>query len=466
VVSSTPRPSRAAAEVLGVIEAVPGGFVPIRTDLPELLGQPVGRREGHYLAALGIAVRHAEEADWRSDTIAPYRVTAWADAHRHSYRRCRRALTSLSRAGVATVELHPFRPGRAFITPRTESGSLLHSSTRTDETFVPLARGALSALEVEHSLSWAATDLLVSLLLFCDRRGDLAEGEWTKSRLSARLGVGWQQLTRALEELAHAGLLAYEVRRGAPMTLRLLARPALVVATSTQTPKRHERRKILREARVGAAGQASECAEQILRHYQLAARPSPALLSAIGDGLAGGLGASTLVERVVASGRLGDARDPLAVITHRTRRVADELASAREDDQRRREAAAAEKRTLAQRRAEEEESSLRFAEESRWLASVLDVLPSGEDLGLTPLLWSRPAPVEASILSTFRDVVSLWPDLSPEDLAGRWATSLCAGSELDVEGLPRQSTQPTEIPGTLPRLRAGPTLAERLAAER
>jgi len=34
----------------------------------------------------------------------------------------------LSSAGVATVELHPFRPGRAFLTPRTESDSLLHSS--------------------------------------------------------------------------------------------------------------------------------------------------------------------------------------------------------------------------------------------------------------------------------------------------------------------------------------------------
>jgi len=101
-----------------------------------------------------------------------------------------RALASLSSAGVATVELHPFRPGRAFLTPRTESDSLLPLSTCTDETFVPLARGALSALEAEHSLSWAASGRLSFLFLFlllCDRRGDLAEGEWTKSRLSSRL---------------------------------------------------------------------------------------------------------------------------------------------------------------------------------------------------------------------------------------------------------------------------------------
>jgi hypothetical protein len=245
------------------------------------------------------------------------------------------------------------------------------------------------------------------------------------------------------------------------MTLRLLARPALVVATSGQTPKRRERRKILREARVGATGQASECAEQILRHYQLTAKPTGALLSAIGDGLTGGLRASALVERVVACGRLGDARDPLAVITHRTRRVADELASAREDDQRRREAAAAEKRTLAQRRAEEEEASLRFAEESRWLASVLDVLPSGEDLGLAPLLWSRPVRVEASILSTFREVASLWPSLSPGALATRWARSLCARSELDIEGTPANPSSSLSPATPLPRTATSPVPLDR-----
>ena len=96
--------------------AVPGGYVPVRLDAPTLLGAASGRREAHHLSALSVAVALAEDADWRTNTLDPFRSVAWAGEHHMAWRRLRRALDHLAGVGVARAELRPFQPGTATLT--------------------------------------------------------------------------------------------------------------------------------------------------------------------------------------------------------------------------------------------------------------------------------------------------------------------------------------------------------------
>jgi len=236
----------------GCVTTTGGGFVAVRLDAPRLLGAPVGRREAHHLSALSVAVALAEDANWRTNTVEPFRSVAWAGEHQMAWGRLRRALDHLASSGVARAELHPFQPGTATLTAREEPTSLLHDRARAEERFVPLARGALRSVAAEHGLSWVGTGLLVLLLLLCDHRsGELPEGCWTKTSLCERFGVGWRRLSAGLDALAAAGLIAYSVRRGGTMSLTLLARAALLAPTAPAQVRRRERRAIRREASHG-----------------------------------------------------------------------------------------------------------------------------------------------------------------------------------------------------------------------
>lgn len=239
------------------------GFVPIRLDVPTLLGRPSGRREGHWLAALGLGVALADGVDFRTNRIEGFSVVRFARRRRMTWRRQRRALEHLETCGLAGAHTEPFRAGSAWVTPRTEPGSLLHDQSRPGERFVALSRGALGEVAEEHQLSWEATDLLLGLLVLCDHRtGELAGG-WTKTRLMEAFGLGWRRLSAGLDALAAAGLIAYSVRRGGTMSLTLLARAALLAPTAPAQVRRRERRAIRREASHGG-GPAGEVAAKLL----------------------------------------------------------------------------------------------------------------------------------------------------------------------------------------------------------
>ena len=87
-----------------------------------------------------------DDADWRTDTLDPFRSVAWAGGHHMAWRRLRRALDHLAKCDVARAELIPFCPGTAALTSRELPSSLLHDRARADERFVPLARGTIEAI--------------------------------------------------------------------------------------------------------------------------------------------------------------------------------------------------------------------------------------------------------------------------------------------------------------------------------
>ena len=440
------------------------GFVPIRLDAVDLLGRPAGRRDGHGLAALGVAVALAERVDWRTDELTPFRSVAFAEQHRMPWRRLRRALDQLAACGVGHADLHLFHPGRVTLTPRASRSSLLHDRARTHERFVALARGSLAAIADEHHLSWTATSLLVLLLLLCDHRtAELPDG-WTKTRLCDHVGVGWRRLSAALAELNHAGLVTCQTHRGRPMALTLLARPALVALTAATPPKRHDRRRIRSEAR-HRTGPAADVARRLVDHHHLAVPPSAALTHALADLLATGAAARTVLERLAARGTLAEVRDPMAVLVARVRHLADELDAARDADNQRRRRQAERRASEARDDSERTRRHQQVDAESRWLAGILRQLPDGAQLGLSPLVATRAAPVAAHIHAACAALVARWADLDPAELVARWAQHPCPPDQLDTTGVaPRADTH--SPPGTLPRARAGPTLADRLRSTR
>jgi len=445
-----------------VTSAAPGGYVPVRLDAPSLLGAPNGRREAHHLSALSVGVALAEAVDWRTNTLEGFRSVAWASEHHMAWRRLRRALDHLGDAGVARAELRPFQPGTATLTAREEPTSLLHDRARADEHFVPLARGAVGAVSAEHSLSWVGAGLLLLLLLLCDHRsGELPEGRRTKTSLCERFGVGWRRLSAGLDSLASAGLIAFTVRRGGTMSLTLLARAALVAPTTPAQPRRRDRRSIRREAAHGS-GPAGEVAAKLVGHHGLIASPSPTLLAALADALTTGVSGPALLERLAARGTLAGAADPMAVLVTRARQVKDELLAARDEVERRRAAEATERQRRAEAQADEERRRERAEGEDRWIASVLDRLPSGAELGLAAVIAARPIPVAAHIHAALAELIAHWPDLDPAGIAARWADRPCSPDALDIAGIALHHEDTHGRPGSLPQARAGPSLAERL----
>jgi len=437
------------------------GFVPIRLDAPSLLGRPSGRREGHWLSALGLAVDLAEEADFQTHRIEHFSVMRFARRERMTWRRVRRALEYLKASGIAGAEIKPFRAGVAWVTPRTAPGSLIHDQSRPGELFVPLPRGALREIAKEHNLSWVAEALLFALLCVCHHRTGRLPGGWTKTRLMEEFGVGWRRLSAALEQLEAAGLIAYSVRRGGPMHLEHLARSALVEPTLTSPRKRRDRRQLRREAERGR-GEAVEVAAELLRHFGLAGQPSAALVTAIAGALETGASRRDVLERCVARGNLAGATDPIAVLVGRARAVREELLAAREASEWLREARAAEQRRREELEAAEAEEARRAAEEDRWIASVLESVPSAKDLGLRGLLGRVPMIVAAHIREQVRSLITRFPDLDPAALANRWAKHPCAPEALDTTGIAARAVDIHGPPGTVPRAREGPSLTERL----
>lgn len=439
------------------------GFVPIRLDLPRLLGPTTGRREGHLLSALLVGVELAGAVDWRTDSLDAFAVGRFATAEGLTWRRCARALELLSERGLARTETVQFRPGRFTLTPRCEPASMLHDRGRPAERFVTLARGTLRALGDEHGLSWVARALLALFLLVCDHRSDTLPAGWTKTRLCETFGIGWRRLTQGLADLEAAGLVTHRPRRGGDLSLRLLARAALIVPTMTSVPKRRERRQVARSAATGH-GPAAEVAAAVLAHHGLASSPSVPLLRALGEALATGASAHQVTESLCARGSLAGARDPMAVLCARARQLAAVLGDARRSADARRQAEDAARSASAARRQAEDAERDRVEDEGRWIASIAGELPGGTDLGLPQLLASRPVVVAAHIHATCTTLIGRHPDRDPAALVRRWADRPVALSDVDVAGLPARS--PRDGPtGSVPRDRQGQTLVERLRAD-
>lgn len=434
------------------------GFVPIRLDVPRLLGPVEGRREGHLLSALLVGVELASAVDWRTDVCERFSATGFADSQGLTWRRLHRAVELLAVRGIGTADTVPFRPGRFHLTPRSEPGSMLHDRGRPAERFVALARGALGAVGDEHQLSWVARALLVLLLLVCDHRTDLLPDGWTKTRLCDTFGVGWRRLTHGLGELEAAGLIAHHPQRGGQLTLRLLARAALVVPTMAAAPKRRQRRHLARTTHQGAA---AETAAALLAHHHVTGPPPAPLVRAIGQALATGTSAPQVLDSLCARGSLAGARDPIAVLNARAAQLAAELADARRAADTRRKAQAATQAAAAADRRQQQAQQARSEGEGRWLASILPALPAGADLGLPDLLAGRPAAVAAHIHAGCTSVVAAHPDLDPAGLVRRWAIRPVAPEALDVSGIGRRTAEGGP-PGDLPVARDGPTLVDRL----
>lgn len=453
----------------GLMGASTGGFVPVRLDAPGLLGPAEGRREGHLLSALLVAVEVAGLVDWRRDILEPFTASRFAAEQRMSWRRLMRALCLLDDRGVASALCRPFRPGRLQLTARSNPRSLLHDRGRPAERFVTLARGALRSIGDHHDLSWVARGLLVFLVLVCDHRNAVLPAGWTKTRLSVTVGLGWRRLTAAMAELADAGLITFTARRGHDLTLHLVARAALVVPTMAPAPTRRQRRRLAAGHPTTAADRAATAsspaavAAKLVAHYRLPGPPSPALVRAIGEALATGAAASHVLESLCGHGTLHGARDPMAVLCHRATQTAAQLAAARRAADARRQADTAGRAAAAARRQHEDSERRRVEDQGRWIASVADVLPSGAALGLPELLAARPTPVAAHIHTVCQALIDAHPGLDPAELVRRWATQPVAPAALDTAGIGPRSARDGP-PGRLPAVREGPTLPERLRA--
>lgn len=452
----------------GQMAAPTRGFVPVRLDAPSLLGPAKGRREGHLLSALLVAVEVAGLVDWRCDILDPFAATRFAADLRMTWRRLTRALRLLDERGVGGAVCRPFSPGRFQLTSRLDPRSLLHDRSRPTERFVTLARGALRSIGDHHDLSWVARGLLVFLVLVCDHRTALLPPGWTKTRLAATVGLGWRRLTAAMAELADAGLITFTARRGSDLTLHLVARAALVVPTVASAPKRRQRRRLAAGQPtagdcLAAAGNPAVVAAKLVAHHHLTGPPPAALVRAVGEALATGASASHVLESLSGHGTLDGARDPMAVLCHRARQTATQLADARLIADQRRQANAAERTAMAARRQEEDGEQRCVEDQGRWIAAVTDVLPSGAVLGLPELLAARPTPVAAHIHAACTELVAAHPDLDPADLVRRWAARPVGAAVLDTNGIGRRGARDGP-PGRLPAVREGPTLLERIRA--
>lgn len=438
------------------------GFVPIRADAFDLLCAPGGRREGHEVSALLIATLLADEMDWRTNTLARFCSVAWLTTHRIPWHRGRHSLDLLDERSIARAALRLFRPGTATLTSRDQPTSVLHDkAARPAERYVMIPHGALASIAEEHRLPWMAAGLLLLLLLLCDYQTASLPANWTKSLLCKRFGLGWRRLTDALEDLAAAGLITYTVRRGGAMTLSLLARPALVVPATPAPPRRPKRRSLRRDATKGS-GPSAGVAAQLLAHYHLTLVPSDALLKAISDALVLGIEAPALLERLVAWGSLATAADPMAVFVSRARAVKRELVAVQEEQSRRRQMETDAARYQAEEMATAERSKLAAEAESRWIAEALVDFPTGDDLGLSPLVASRPVYVADVLHTGVSALIKHLPDLDPEELIQRWAKQPCPPEDLDTSGIGLRLESAHGPPGTVPQVRAGPSLLDRL----
>lgn len=434
-------------------------YLQVRKDTLQRLRVTGRRKQGKELRALGLLVSVAQAAHHLSGKLESWTSTTWAKERGSTWRCQNAAISLLEDAGMLRLTRRPGRPGSVAITTREQPTSALHARERTAETFDPLLHGVIEELGRQHHLSLNAQDLLVGLLELCDRLGELG-GDWTKTRLSHELRLGWHSLTNGLGELAGADLIAFRVCRGQKMTFTLTARPCLVPVTQAPPlPPRSERRAH-HKASAHSPSEARTLAVTLLRRYGLLEDPTQELVGALGGALATGVSTSALLEGITSFGNLGGLRRVQAGLAARAGNVAEHVAAARLEAQERLETQRAEQARREEAQRLEQETWMTRDAEDRGVSSAILHLPTAQALGLHPLT-SGPVPRAMAILSSCRELVEAHPDLDPSQLIARWAKFPCRPQELDTAGIAPRAGGGA---GTLPQARTGPTLVERLRA--
>jgi hypothetical protein len=407
------------------------------------------RRTARRLAALVVGVMWTLEAHYVTGTIDPWPMVAWGEALDMPWRRVRGAVDRLAGAGLAAVATAPFRPSSVHLA----RDRWVHKPGGEDR-WVQLSGEAVRGLAGEHGLGWRELGVLLGLVLMADDRDWLVEGQ-TLGGLCELLGVGYRTLVAALEVLAARGLVTWRPRRGGACALAVPAGAAMVVLARPGAPKhRAERRELARLTDRGE-GPAVALGRRLVARYGLAVPPSPAFLQRL-EALLSRVDVGVVEDRLWAMGSLVGAGDAMAVLVHRAERLGVEL-----DAQ-----AAAAARTLRER--DEAEAAARAARqagrdaeataagESRWLAEVLDddTLRGLRDryLGATVRRGRVAVPeVSTAISRAARAAVAGHPSMDPAD-----AVRVFAGDHLGVDADLELSSV------SLPQVRAGPALVERL----
>jgi hypothetical protein len=380
--------------------------------------------------------------DWRSGTCAPYGIVEACATARVTWRRGRRALARLEAEHLAKVELHPFHAGRVTL----RRSDLVHDRAMATERFVQLMPSAVADIVAEHDLSWTATCVLRELILMVDHSRRLIT---TLVGLGDLLNVGRVSLRSALDALAAAGLLAYEVTRGMGTVVTLLAWDALV-ASPGRSVLRRERRAASRDPEG-----LMDIYRRLAAHFGLLVdqlTTSAGLAGAVSGALLAGMRPDDLVGAVAGRGNLGGLRDPVAGLVARVRQATSAFLDARSADQARREARAAKETRVAALDAAEEAERATAAGESAWLASVLDDSALAQLAGLhkrsaAGLRLPVPA-LAAMVLTHARRAVAADPEADPlAAIMARASRPLADGAT-----------------GTLPRAGPGRSLVERLRA--
>ncbi len=431
------------------------GFVQVRRDALRVLPAPAGRKTGAHLATLVVALLVVLESDWRTGTMDPWPMVAWGRRMSMPWRRVRRAVGELAAAGHVELSCARFRPSSIDI----DRSRWIHCRDRRTERFVQLSPQAVREVASEHELDWKALGVLLALLILADDRDWSVRGV-TLAGLSAELGIGYRSLKAALGQLATAGLLSFVARPGRSCLVTVTVGCALVVGATGPPMRRGDRRRLGRQTR-RQEGPVWNAAHRIVDRFGIGLPPSSGFVHALEEACTR-LELNEVEHRILAMGSLAQARDPMAVLTSRARRISEDVDRQRQEDSQRRSRQEQKRAVEEERRAREQDEWERQMGEDRWLAQVL----GDEQLRAfledhrqsTSALTPMPA-VAAAIRVAARRAVVARPTEDPKTIVR------CMGID---EGIPACGAYPdVDHDGPralLPTIRDGPTLTERLRA--
>jgi hypothetical protein len=415
--------------------------------------EPGERRTARRLAAMVVGVICTLEASHVTGMVDPWPMVAWGEKLEMPWRRIRVAVDRLASAGLATVTTTPFRAS-SVVLPR---GKWVHQRGG-DDRFVQLSGASVRALAAEHGLEWRELGVLLGLVLLADDRDWQVRGQ-TLTRLGELFGVGYRTLVAVLDALADRGLVTWQARRGQSCALAVPAGAAMAVLPARGPAKhRSERRELARQTAHGE-GPAVAVARKVILSTRsgLDVPPSPTLTALLAELLARA-DAATIEGRLVAMGSLAGSRDAMAVLVDRARRLLVEMDVRAETAARERQAQAEAVAIDQAARQAARDAEDRSVGESRWLGQVLDndtlrklrdAYAGGRPRGGRVVV---PA-MAADIAAAARSAVAQYPTMAPEEAAREHALEFMA-IDMGAGG--------ADLAVALPRVRAGPSLVDRL----
>lgn len=427
----------------------------VRRDALRVLPGPTGRRTGAHLATLVVALMVLLESDWQTGAMDPWRMVAWGRRMSMPWRRVRRAAGELAALGHVELSCGGFRPSSIEI----DRSRWIHCRERRSERFVQVSPQAVREVAAEHELDWKALGVLLALVILADDRDWSVRG-MTLAGLSADLGIGSRSLKAALSRLTTAGLLSYLARPGRSCLVTVMVGSALVVGPAGPPMRRGDRRRLGRQTR-RQEGPVWDAAHRIVDRFGIGLPPSSGFVQALEEACSR-LDLIEVEHRILAMGSLAQARDPMAVLTSRARRISDDVDRRRQEDSRRRARQEQDRAVEAEQRAQDQDEWERQMGEDRWLARVLDdeqLRAFLEDHRQSPSALVPMPAIAAAIRVAARRAVAARSTEDPETVVRSMGT---------VEGIPVAGAYPDvdhDGPGVLlPTIRDGPTLTQRLRA--